>query len=50
LVEEKELAEAFDLNVEEQRTALRHRLEALDNERGREAQEWLRAHYPEVWG
>jgi hypothetical protein len=50
LVEEKELAEAFDLNVEEQRTALRHRLEALDNERGREAQEWLRAHYSEVWG
>jgi tetratricopeptide (TPR) repeat protein len=50
LVEEKGLAEAFDLNVAEERAALRRRLEALDDERGREARRWLEGHYAEVWG
>jgi tetratricopeptide (TPR) repeat protein len=50
LVEEKGLEESLDLSVAEERTALRHRLEALEDERGCEARRWLAGHYPEVWG
>ena len=49
LVEDRGLENALALNVGEERTALRRRLESLEGEKGREVRRWLEEHYPEVW-
>jgi tetratricopeptide (TPR) repeat protein len=49
LVEERGLAESLGVHVDQERSALRQRLDNLESACGQEARTWLRTHYPEVW-